>query len=307
MKTKNLNLKAKNCGNRQSRFSSLVLHFSFFVLLFCASCSSASVQNSDPQTEQTNPNPVDSILEKLNQKTKDLKTYQGQIEYRYVQPVFSTQTLRKGVLYFQKNDSTSNLRVNFQTLQQDDDEEQKKEEQYIIVDGSLLGTRVTSDERRFEGLWLIILDYDSKSCIYKQLTHAGEPNKPVDIFELVSKKFPIVGFIKAERLKEQFEITIPEKKKDEPEDLTQVQFKVKPSSIYEAKYVQIDCWIDEKSNLPVKIKAISTEPEGETPEKKDLSEIKFLKAQINKKIDRKIFDFQIPKGFDEPEIYPLEN
>jgi len=306
-------MKTKNCGVQKSgiqkkRFSSLVLHFSFLFLLFCASFSSALVQNNATQTEQTNSNIVDSVFEKLNQKTEDLKTYQCQIEYKYEQPsVFKTKTLRKGIFYFQKNDNISSLRVNFHTLQQDDDEEQKKEEQYIIVDSSLLGTRQSSDRQQFKGLWLIILDYDSKSCKYKQLTRAGEPNKPVDIFDLISQYFPIIGFTKTDKLKEEFEITIPEKKEDEHEDSTQIQLKVKPNSIYKDKYSQIDCWINKKSNLPVKIKAISNEPEGETPENKDLSEIKFLKARINENINKKVFELQIPKEFDEPEIYFLEN
>ena len=71
--------------------------------------------------------------------------------------------------------------------------------------------------------------------------------------------------------------------------------------------MQIDCWINKKLNLPERIVAISNEPADEPLDQKDYSELKFLNAKVNEKIDPKVFDFQIPKDFDEPEIYPLEN
>jgi len=48
---------------------------------------------------------------------------------------------------------------------------------------------------------------------------------------------------------------------------------------------------------------MSTEPEHPF---EDIYEIKFLKPRINRKIDAKVFNFKIPKGFDEPEIIPLK-
>ncbi|MBN2590116.1 MAG: hypothetical protein JXA96_09650 [Sedimentisphaerales bacterium] len=285
-----------------------------FSLLFCVSCSSANENLSDERRE-TSDESVDSILEKLNKSTQELQSYQCQIEYKYVQPsVWDTQTLRKGVLYYSKSDNSesngsgkgmSKLRVNFQTLQQDEDEEQKYEEQYIIVDGSSLPG--TND--KYKGLWLIQLDYESKHCNYAQLARADEPNKPVDVFELISTKLPIVGFSKTDRLKEEFEIALVTRDSESPGGggLIQVQLKVKPNSVYKDDYVQIDCVIDEKLNLPVKITAYSTEPEGETFKNKDKYEIKFINAKMNEKIDGKVFDFQISEDFGEPDIYTLEN
>ena len=78
--------------------------------------------------------------------------------------------------------------------------------------------------------------------------------------------------------------------------------KVKPNSVHKDNYVQIDCWIDQKLNLPVKIEAISTDPEGEELEYKDVNEIKFLNVKVNEKIDNKIFDFHVPEDFGEPEV-----
>ncbi len=84
-----------------------------------------------------------------------------------------------------------------------------------------------------------------------------------------------------------------------------MHLKVKPNSVYKDDYVYIDFWIDKKLGLPAKIVTVSTEPATESVELKDVFEIKFLKPQFNKKIDRKVFDFKIPPGFDEPDIKPL--
>jgi hypothetical protein len=271
------------------------------------SASNVSVQDSNQQAKA-----IDSILEKLNKHTSELKSLQCKIEYLHEQPsMFGAQSLRKGILYYSKSDSKSasgasvnntKLRVNFQTLKQDEDDEREYKEQYIFVDGSSLPK--TKTVSKFEGLWLVQMDYEFKSVKYIQITEADEPNSSQgnDIFEIISKRLPMVGFTKVGTLKEQFEISLPEQKNKDSEDITQVHLKVKPNSVYKDYYVQIDFWIDQKLNLPVKIKAISTEPEGETLENKDLYEIKFLDVKVNEKLDNKVFDFQIPKDFDEPEI-----
>ncbi len=280
----------------------LIEMVSVFVVMFSISCVSASAQNGDVQKEKTNP--IDSILEKLNKRTQELESYQCQIEWMYKQPsVFDTQTLRKGILYYSQQDGKVKFRVNFQTLQQDEEKEKECKDQYIVVDGSALPKSNTN----FEGIWLVQMAYDFNSVKFIQIAHASDPNKPMDVFDLISKYLPMVGFTKSDQLKEQFDITLPEQKKGESGDIIQVNLKVKPNSVYKDDYVQIDCWIDEKLNLPVKIIAISTEPAGESLDQKDYSEIKFLNAKTNEKIDKKVFDFQIPKGFDEPEIYPLKD
>ena len=69
--------------------------------------------------------PVDAVLEQLNKKTRELRSYQCQIEHKYVQPLLESQAIRKGALYYMRSDGKSALRVNFETLQQEDEKEQK--------------------------------------------------------------------------------------------------------------------------------------------------------------------------------------
>ena len=273
----------------------------FFILLWVASTclSCESTESSDIQ-QQKNPkiDLVDAVLEKLNKTTTELKSYQSQIEYKFIQPSLESEALRKGVFYCVKLGDKSILRINFETLKQEDEEEQKYIEQYIVLNG----TRLIHPNYQFTGLWLVHLDYEIEQVKYYQLAEPNDSNKPVDVFDLASRNLPMLGFTKTEDLKKQFEIELIEQKKGEPKDFIQVHLKVKPNSVYKDDYVTIDFWINKKLGLPVKIIAIATEPE---PPFGDIYDIRFINPKVNKSIDKKVFEFKIPKGFGE-EIMPLK-
>jgi len=241
-------------------------------------CSAMNMDRADvaAQSEAVDTNSVEAILTQLKQKTTNLTSYRAELEYRFKQPLLESETLRKGVLYYQKSDEKSMLRVNFQTLKQDDEKERKYSEHFI-----------------FDGIWLIRIDYQIKKAERRQL---AEPNKPADPFELASRDLPVIGFTKIEDLKKQFEIKLVQQNKDEAKTSFHLHLKVKPDSTYK-DWPAIDLWIDKKSYLPAKIIALTTE--------EDIYEIKFLKPMVNKKIDAKVFKFDIPKDFTI-EIIPLK-
>ncbi len=217
---------------------------------------------------------VEVVLERLKKQTAELKSYQGQIEYRFIQPILESETLRKGILYYQRSDGKSALRINFETLKQDDEEEQKYIEQYI-----------------FDGIWLTHIDYQIKEVKRYQ---KAEPNEPVDAFELASENFPIIGFSKVEDLKKEFEIRLVEQQGGGAKDFIQLHLKVKADSTYKDDYKTVDFWVDKELHLPAKIVAVSTE--------EDIYEIEFLQPKVNKKIDKKVFELAIPSDFGKPEI-----
>jgi len=251
-----------------------------------------SSDTKQPVEEKTNA--VDTVLKQLNKKTSELMSYQAQIEYNFIQPLLESEKLQKGVFYYAKLGKESKLRLNFQTRKIEDEEEEKYVEEYIVLDGACL----TYPGHQFKGTWAVLIDYEIEAVKYIQLAEPKEPNKPVDVFDLASRNFPMVGFTKIEDMKKQFEVTLVEQKKSEPEDFIQVHLKVKPNSVYKHDYISIDFWIDKKLGLPAKIVAVTTE--------EDIYQIKFLKPKVNKGIDKKVFEFKIPKGFDEPEIIPLK-
>jgi outer membrane lipoprotein-sorting protein len=220
---------------------------------------------------------IEMVLERLKKQTAELKSYQSQIEYKFSQPLLESETLKKGVLYYQKSDGKSALRMNFQTLKQDEEEEQKYIEQYI-----------------FDGVWLTHIDYQIKEVKRYQ---RAEPNEPVNAFELVSENFPIIGFSKVEDLKKEFEIGLVKQQGGQAKEFIQLHLKVKADSIYKDDYTSIDFWVDKELYLPAKIVAVSTE--------EDIYEIKFLQPKVNKKIDEKVFELKMPDGFNV-ETEPLK-
>ena len=242
--------------------------------------------------------PVDAVLERLNKKTRELTSFQCEIEYKVIQPMLESHATRKGVLYYMRSGGKSALRVNFETLQQEDEKERKAVEQYIVIDGARLPHR----DRKFTGTWFVHIDYGMEEVKYYQLAELEDTNKPMDVFELVSKNLPMVGFTKTGELKKQFDVELVEQKNAEAKDFTQVRLKVKPNSVYKDDFLSIDFWIDKKVGLPAKIHTVKVEPE---PPDGDIVEIKFLKPKVNKSIEKKIFEFRIPKGFGDPEITPL--
>jgi outer membrane lipoprotein-sorting protein len=266
------------------------------VISWASECTEASQKS---QQEIPKDDSLSIVLERLNKTTSELESYQSQVEYKFSQPLLESESLRKGVLYYARSDGKSALSINFNTLKQDDEKEQKYIEQYIVLDGA----RLPLSDRELKGIWLAQLDYQIQEVKYYQLAEPNDPNESTDVFDLASKKLPMLGFSKIEDLKKQFEINLVEPKKDGPEDFIQVHLKVKPNSIYKDEYISIDFWIDEKLGLPAKIIAVKCEPE---PPFGDIEEIKFLNPKVNKGIDKKIFELKIPKGFGEPEILPLE-
>lgn len=261
--------------NKKIKISFLFLLLSSVGTCWAGGCAGNSAA-AEPEVGR-NDNLVDAILGQLNQSTAELKSYQSRIEYRFSQPILESETVGKGILYYQRAGERSALRINFETLKQDDEAEEEYIEQYI-----------------FDGVWLTHVDYQIKEVKrYQQ----AEPNEPVDAFDLARENFPIIGFSKIEELEEQFEIKLIKQQGVCAEDFVGLHLKVKPDSIYKDDYASIEFWIDRKLSLPARIVAVSTE--------EDIYEIKLLDAKVNEEIDKKVFEVKIPKGFGE-EIIPLE-
>jgi outer membrane lipoprotein-sorting protein len=263
------------------------MFFSSVAITACSESQAEHVETSqdslpehqnDKNNEAKKVQPELEYLKKLRQRTKELNSFQCNIEYLFSQPLLESKTLRKGVMYYQRLGSKSKLRINFNTLQQDDYKEQKFREEYI-----------------FDGVWLTHLDYEIKAA---RLIQQAEPNEPVDAFDLAKRNFPMIGFSKAEDLTKEFEIGPAEELTIEGKKYIRFNFKVKAGSRYEQEYKTVDLWIDKKMMLPAKIVAVTTED--------DIYEIQFKKARLNKNIDSKVFEVKIPKGFGQPEVVPLE-
>ncbi len=242
------------------------------ILLPVAGCYSA--QTSTQNNPAADVNAAGEILQKLEQQTKKLESYEGQIEYLFSQPLLDSKTLRKGMMYYQRAGGKTLLRINFETLKQDEEPQQKYVEHYI-----------------FDGVWLTHINYQIKTVERRQL---AEPNEAMDAFELASRNFPIVGFAKTGELERQFEIKPIQGK---TEGITGLDLSPKADSIYKGDYSSIKFRIDERYYLPARITAVSRE--------NDIYEISLSWPKVNKGIDKAVFEVKIPEGFGE-QIIPLK-
>jgi len=284
-----------------------VIKVVLILLATVSNCLAGSCAKSlDSQCrKEVKPDPVEKVLKQLGEKTAELKSYQCLVEYEVNQPTFESKTLRKGVLYYKKAGKDSALRINFATFQQDDEKQEKYIDQYIIN-----GSWLTKIDYRFDGIWLTHIDHQLKSVQCHQLAEPNDPNepadanKPTDPFDLVTQNFPIVGFTKVEDLKKEFEIELVLHSETEPLPYIHLHLKVKPDSVYKDDYTTIDFWIDKKLGLPARIIAVATTEDANL--EGDIYQLKFIKPEINKKIDKKVFGIKIPRGFGKPEIFPLK-
>jgi len=264
----------------------IILTIFILILIICTNswacsnsltCKNAS-KSSETKTICNDVKDPNVILKKLNQNTLTLKSYQCRIEYLFNQPLFESKTLRKGDLYYKKSNGKTKLRINFNTLKQDDEKEKQYKDQYI-----------------FDGIWLTHIDYPNKHVQMRQL---AEPNNPANVFDLLQENFPLIGFTNAEDLKNHFEITLTKLIRKKPESQIKMHLKTKPDSTFNEDYTAIDFWIDRKLYLPKEIVAFTSQD--------DVYQIKFTAPKVNQKIKENVFDFQIPAGFDKPEIILLE-
>jgi outer membrane lipoprotein-sorting protein len=237
-------------------------------------------QSPAEQTLQEVASPVQAVLDELQKRVAELKSYEGKVDYVVSQPLLESEARRTGVLYYGRFDERSYLRIDFLTLQQDEEPQQDYREQFV-----------------FDGVWLQHISYQTQSVERRQI---AEPNEPVDAFALASRHVPVFGFAKVEDLHKQFEIELVPQEANEPPDSHHLHLKVKPDSIYKDDYSTIDFWIDKRLGLPVRILAVGSEGDAG-----DIYEIKLLEPKINAGMDKSIFQVEIPREFSV-ETIPLE-
>jgi outer membrane lipoprotein-sorting protein len=258
--------------------------------ILCGACTAEPTKSQSPACSPppsaptpsaaapANPNRIEpngelgQLLEKINAATKTIRSCQAAVDYLFIQEpeLLNSRTLRKGTLYYQKNDKGSKLRLNFDSFKQDEGEEQKKTEQYV-----------------FDGVWLTKIDYTLRQIDQYQ---QAPVEKPVDVFDYISRHFPIVGFSGTDVLEKQFYIRLVPAAENESK-LVHLELKVRPDSVYKDDYTQIDLWVGRDSHLPARMVTTSTQS--------DIYEINLSKMELNKALPEKVFELSTPADFSK--------
>lgn len=248
--------------------------FSLVMLLFAAMAVS---ETATPPNDSNSLSEVDakleSILTHIGKASRELKTFQSGLSYLIIQDpdIVESRTLQTGNLYYQKENDRSKLRIRFEKLQQDDFEPEKYVEDYY-----------------FDGVWLTKVDYKLEQVsLYQQ----APENEPVDVFELINDRFPLIGFSGTQTLQKDFIITLTDVSGSDPNEPIQLLLNVKEDSKYHESYKKIDFWIDKNTYSPVRVRAYSTQG--------DIYDVRFFDVKINKKLQNDVFTVESPPGFRE--------
>jgi outer membrane lipoprotein-sorting protein len=216
---------------------------------------------------------LESILANIGKASRELNTFQSGLSYLTIQDpeVVESKTLQTGNLYYQKENDRSKLRIRFEKLQQDDFEPEKYVEDYY-----------------FDGIWLTKIDYKLEQVSFYQ---QAPENEPVDVFELINDRFPLIGFSGTQTLQKDFSITLNEASCSDPNEPIQLLLNVKEDSKYHESYKKIDFWINKNTYSPVRVRAYSTQG--------DIYDVRFFDVKINKKLQNGVFTIETPHGFRE--------
>ena len=225
---------------------------------------------SEKQSPECNAGEIEQILSKMNNATKQLKSCQAKISYLFIQDpdLLDSKTLQNGMLYYQKNNSHSQLRIRFDNIKQEDFDPEKRREEFL-----------------FDGVWLTRIDFKLKQIDRYQ---KAPEDKPIGVFELISHNFPLVGFSDIDHLKKDFDIRLPEKPGKSNKSI-RLLLTTKKGSRYENEYKKIDFCADGETYMPQQIVAYSSQG--------DIYDIKFTELKINKKLEKAVFTIETPPDF----------
>jgi len=259
-------------------------HVVLFVFSLClspfawpaASCCTKSKNKppesavQDKQKAERADGEIDKILSKMHNATKQLKSCQAKLSYLFIQDpdLLDSKTLRNGMLYYQKNNERSQLRIRFDDIKQEDFDPEIRRQEYL-----------------FDGVWLTRIDFKLKQI---DLYQKAPKDKPIDVFELISGNFPLIGFSNIEQLRKDFDICLPEKS-DESNKSIKLLLSVKKGSRYEKEYEKIDFRVASDTYMPKRIVAYSSQG--------DTHDIEFKELNINKKIKKAVFTIETPSDF----------
>jgi hypothetical protein len=207
------------------------------------------------------PKEVVKTIEKLNSAVGKLKQLTAQIEYTHAQPLFETQTIRTGKVFYVKDVNFTALRINFLTIKQDVSEKQNYREDYI-----------------FDGRKITKIDYQGKSATTEQIAK----DEPIEPFELVQDYFPIIGMSKPAEMTGQFNMTASKN------TLTLIP---KKNSKFFKTYKQIDVAINPSNFLPFDFTAQTSDDEKIM--------IKLTQIETSKVVEKSVFDVVIPADFSQ--------
>ena len=233
---------------------------------------------SQEKKQPANTPAIEKILSEMNTATQKLNSCQTDISYLVIQDpeLLDSKTLQNGVLYFQKSEKESKLRIRFDDLKQDDFDPVKQTEEYL-----------------FDGVWLTRINYKLEQV---DIVQQAPTDKPIGVFELINHNFPLIGFSDINDIQDDFDISLAPETGD-PNESPCLLLNVKEDSEFKKDYSKVNIWVYKDLFLPEKVIAYTLQG--------DEYHIQFKYVNLNKKLENAVFEVETPANFRK-NIQPLE-
>jgi outer membrane lipoprotein-sorting protein len=196
--------------------------------------------------------PLDTVLDALEQRGKDLKDFSADVTLTSVSERTGESSAQTGkVVYQDRGQGDSRIKVNFDKRKLESGATQNHKQDYLLQDG-----------------WLTDRDYQKKLEVRRQVL---KPGQKMNMLKLGEGPFPLpIGQEKGE-VKKQFDVTKLAPAADDPKDTVHVKLVPKKDSQFEKRFRQIDVYVDVKTNMP---RRIETSEKPDTARSTELTNLK---------------------------------
>jgi outer membrane lipoprotein-sorting protein len=242
----------------------LLLTILFLTPAFAQPTTAPSTQ---PLTKDSS---IDDILDALDARGKDFKTFTADVKQSDSDTTFADVTSKSGKVWYQDlGDGKARIRVSFDSVQHNDSPPKKDQVDYELIDGKL-----------------IYRNYQTHKQDTRQIIRPGEK---INLLKLGEGPFPLPIGQPKDEVHKQFDVKKPDATKDDPANTVGLQLTPNPDSRFARKFKWINVWVDLTTHMPLRV---ATRDHNETMDQTtDLSNV-----QINPAIKDSDFDLGELKG-----------
>lgn len=241
------------------------------------SCEAKTQPATRKSAESVKPGPAvapaaRAILNRLEKAGEKYTTLRTDVEYRLEDRMTGDEEFRTGWAAYQKktDKQPGKFRVSFERLALGIGRPRKSKQDYI-----------------FDGQWLTIAKHRIKSITKLQIAAEGEA---VDALKLGKGPFPIPFGQRAVDVIRYLEPTTRKPDKKDPKNTSYLRFVPRRGQEKDVNFVRLEMWVDNKTNLPVKIRTKDAGKKNTT--------VTFKNIKTQTTIDPKLFTMKKPPGWD---------
>lgn len=205
--------------------------FLTFLLGMCLTSAGGSELNKDST--------LDEVLDALDQRGKELKSFTADVTLAEFDLVDGTETKRTGtVLYQLKSDGDGRIRVNFDTYQKPEKKPAEQRIRYVLDNGVLIDR-----------------NYEKKSQASHQVVRQGEK---INLLKLGEGPFPLPIGQSKDDVKKMFTVAKPAPSADDPANTVHLTLTPLPGTRFARKFKSIDAWVDLSQSMPTRIVTVES-------------------------------------------------